>query len=60
MSTLFKKTKPKNKRSTDQHDINELLFVSEDVSLFLDALTDGFRYESDALDKAELHGEVLK
>lgn len=56
MSTLiFKK-----KTSTDQHDINELLFASEDVSLFLHALTDGFGYESDALDQTELHGQVLK
>lgn len=48
------------KPSTDQHDINELLFASEDVSLFLHAVADGFRYESDALDQTELHGQVLK
>lgn len=47
------------KSPTDQHDINELLLASEDVSLFLHAMTDGFSYESDALDQTELHGQVL-
>lgn len=47
-------------KSTDQHDINELLFASEYISLFLHALTDGFSYKSNALDQTEFHGQVLK